>query len=442
MTSPTDTATQAIDPAAVRQEAIQAKVKLSKSIDVLARTMPFHAELMSSWTAKADPEVKTCGVFWEHGALQMRYAPSWFDSLSIPEICGVLVHECLHVLFGHVDFVPDEAVDRQALVIAAETTVNEFVKSFPLPGNPLRIEQFPQLAPLQSTMERYRLLERHPDERPVVNAADASGEWLPSDALGAAVDDHSGWESIRQGGMVAKLAISVAKERAIRTCGHLLDAATIKALGDAGIAVGNQAGQAVEKVRSYARAWLDWALILGHLPPPRQRPESTLSRPARRQPELVGIVPGRRHVSLPPILLVAVDVSSSMSAAILGWIKQEVRVLAALYRVALVEIDVKVHRSLLLFDGHDHDPTLVDDVAHGRGGTSFDAAFAPEVLAWAGGHEEVDAVVYFTDGFGPPPAARPAVPTIWVLADEHDRTRIPAPWGVVVGTDGRIIRAG
>lgn len=425
-----------------QEEAIPAKVKLAKAVEILARTMPFHAEVMSSWTARADPSVKTCGVFWEHGALQMRFAPRWFNSLTLAEACGVIVHECLHVLFGHVDIVPDESTDLQALLIATETTVNEFIQAFPLPGNPLLVEQFPQLAPLQSTMVRYRLLERHPDERGGGGSDDDAGDAAQSDTIGDAIDDHAGWESIRQGGAVAKLAIGVAKERATRKYGHLLDAATKNALGGSGAAIGKHAGQAVERVRSTAHAWLDWRMILGHLPPPRQRPESTLSRPARRRPELVGIVPGRRHVSLPPIVLVAVDVSSSMSATTLGWIKQEVRALAGLCRVALVEIDVRVQRSLRLFDAMEVNPDLVDDAVHGRGGTSFDAAFSPEVLAWAGGDEEVEAVLFFTDGFGPPPAKPASVPTIWVLADEHDRVRVPAPWGAVVGTDGSIVRPG
>lgn len=441
MTATMKTQAASMTDAAAHQQAVRAKAKLGRAISLLARTMPFHAELMSTWTAKADPGVTTCGVYWEHGALQMRYAPAWFDSITVEEACGVLVHECMHVMFGHADIVPDDTTDRQALLVATETTVNEFVRAFPLPGHPLLLEQFPQLEPLQSTMMRYGILARPPDQRggcSTDGSADAEQSASPAESF----DDHSGWESIRKGGSVAQLAVAVASERAFRKCGHLLDPAMKQALGGAGIAVGTRPGEAVEQVRSTAHAWLDWPTILQQLPPPRQRQESTLSRPARRRPELVGIVPGRRSVSLPPILLVAVDVSSSMSATILGWIKQEVRVLAGLCRVALVEIDVRVQRSIHLFEGMQHDPGLVDDAAHGRGGTSFDAAFSPDVLAWAGGEEEAEGVVFFTDGFGPAVANTPSIPTIWILADEHDRVRIPAPFGTVIGTDGTIIRTG
>ncbi len=442
------------DAAMDRRLAIRAHHKLARAIETLTRTMPFHAEVMSAWTAKADPTVGTCGVFWEHGAIQMRYSAAWLDSLSVPEACGVLVHECLHLLFGHPflkgcsgssanDGGADAtaSIDSRALLIATETTVNEFVKAFPLPGNPLLLEQFPQLAPLQSTLVRYELLRRSAPECLGGGADDQAGDQR-ADQPDESTDDHSGWQSIRDAGTVARLAITVAKEKAVRAWGHLLDPATQKAVGAATPAAGNQSGSGVERVRSTSHAWLDWPTILGHLPPPRQRSEATLSRPPRRRPELYGIVPGRRTIAKLPILLVAIDVSSSMSATILGWIKLEVRALASQYRIALVEIDVQVQRAILLFDEQDRHPELVDDDAHGRGGTCLDAAFTPEILAWAGGDEEVDAVVYFTDGFAPPTACAPAVPAIWVLADEHDRVRIPAPWGAVVGTDGTIVRPG
>jgi predicted metal-dependent peptidase len=436
VTCPTNAPERSFD-----QHLIRAKVKLGGAIDLLARTMPFHAETMSAWTAKPDTCIGTCGIFWEQGCIQMRYDPSWLDSLTVPAICGALVHQCLHLLFGHVYIDPQEETDGRAMFVATEVTVNEFVKTFPLPGEPLLLEHYPELAPLQSTRLRYDLLQRHPvDTSGSSGAGDSPNPTESPDTQPTSVDSHTGWESIRKGGTAARLAIAVAKDQALHKYGHLLDEATRKALG-AGPAAGTRSGESVEQVRSAAGAWLDWRTILSHLPPPRQYPEPTLSRPPRRQPEMAGIVPGRRHVPQPPILLVAIDVSSSMSCAILGWIKQEVRALAALYRVALVEVDMKVTRSLLLFDGSNHNPNLVDNVAHGRGGTSFDAAFAPEVLAWAAGHEEVDALLYFTDGFAPPPAKRATVPTIWILADEHGRTRIPARWGTVVNTQGKIIRA-
>ncbi len=441
-----------------RRLAIRAHHKLVRAIETLARTMPFHAEMMSAWTAKADPSVETCGVYWELGALQMRYSPAWLDTLSVPETCAVLVHECLHVLFGHPflkvhaagsgrengeDTENPPSIVHKALLVATETTVNEYCTTFPLPGNPLLLEQFPQLAPRQSTLVRYEILRRSMPEQPVNGAGSGIGDGGESRSA-ESTDDHSGWESIREAGTVARLAISVAKDKAARAWGHRLDPATRRAVGAAAPSAGTQSGSGVERVRSTSHAWLDWPTILGHLPPPRQRPEPTLSRPPRRRPELMGIIPGRHHVSQPPILLVAVDVSSSMSAAILGWIKLEVRALASRYRVALVEIDVQIQRAILLFDDQDRHPGLVDDDAHGRGGTCLDAAFTPEILSWAGGagDGEVDAVVYFTDGFAPPTECVPTVPAIWVLADEHDRVRIPAPWGAVVGTNGAIVRPG
>ena len=444
-----------------RRQSVQGTVRLRRAIAHLASSMPFYAELMSAWTARADDGIGTCGVGWECGALQLRYSPIWLSELSVPEICGVLVHECLHVVLGHVDIVPDNTTDLRALHIATETTVNEFVRGFPLPGKPMLLEHYPDLAPLQSTRERYEILAcpspagGSNDASAVSSLADRNaggGEaeggrgTAPADEPNGdcdTLDSHAGWESIRRAGSVARLAVAVAKERAARKHGHLLAPEVAQVMGRASIGVGNVAGSKRERLRSTDRAWLDWRRLLAHLPLSRQIPEETVSRPPRRQPDLVGIVPGRRHVSKPPILLVALDVSSSMSPTILGWIKHEVRSLASMYRVALVEVDVLVQHAQLLFEGLDRHPSLIDDEARGRGGTCFDAAFSPDVIAWAGGgEEEIDAVLYFTDGFGPPPTTVCPVPLLWILADEHDRVRVPATWGMVVGTDGEIVRGG
>jgi len=423
---------------------VRSWAKIRRAADVLVRLMPFHAELMAQWTIKADPAVETCGVWWEQASLQLRYAPSWVDKLTLAEVCGTLVHECLHVLFGHVHVVADERTDREALLIAMETTVNEFVRAFPLPGSPLLLEQFPQLAPLQSTLVRYRLLAQESNHRE--GGGESVGACEDHTAASAspqnAFDNHRGWGSIQRAGAVAKLAILAATQEAVRKHAAVLEPALKRALGDADSGVGTEAGNRSERVAIAKGPRLDWQSILGHLPPAKHVARPSYSRPPRRRPELVGIIPGRQSVSIPPILLVAIDVSSSMSVAILGWIKQEVRVLTGSCRVAVVEIDVGVQRKFLLFDDGGHHPELVDDEAHGRGGTCFDAAFAPGVLSWAGGHEEVHGVLYFTDGFGPPPAEVSPVPTVWILADEHGRVRTPADWGVVVGADGRIIRAG
>jgi predicted metal-dependent peptidase len=57
-----------------------------------------------------------------------------------------------------------------------------------------------------------------------------------------------------------------------------------------------------------------------------------------------------------------------------------------------------------------------------------DTDFAP-ALAEAERHRDLDGVVYFTDGRGPMPEARPRVPMLWVLT--HDEP-FEAPIGAVI----------
>jgi predicted metal-dependent peptidase len=64
----------------------------------------------------------------------------------------------------------------------------------------------------------------------------------------------------------------------------------------------------------------------------------------------------------------------------------------------------------------------------GRGGTSLLPPFE-----WAasriGEGEPIDALIYFTDGYGPAPTEEPHFEVMWVIPESG---RVPADWGVVL----------
>ena len=433
--------TRSQTPAAMQ---LRGAATIQRAVQLLLRTAPFYAEILSQWNARMDDACSTCGVCWDGSRIQFRWSPQFFSrpELSVPQAAAVMQHEVHHVLFGHVFWKTDASTDRRAQLIAAETVANEFIHpSFPLPGKPIHYHDFHGMAPLQSTLVRYRLLTSQP-RSPDLEEPEAS-------------DDHSGWESIAAAGTVAKIAIAAATERALSKAGNSADQTTsrlMKAVAAEGQAAtsrpaakpltvaGSKAGNHVERVRSTTTPWLNWPGLLSHLPPGPDTIQETWSSPPRRRPELAGFVPGRHRVTQPQTLLVAIDVSGSMSAEILGWIKHEVRALASLCRVAVCEIDESLQRAQRLFDDATLLPAELDDQAHGRGGTAFDAAFAPDLLAWAGNGENLQGILYFTDGFGPEPTRAPHIPVVWVLSDEFGRVKVPAAWGMVIAPDGTIQR--
>lgn len=123
----------------------------------LAGTYPFHSRVLERFCLRPDPAVGTFGVSVRGERLELVFAPDFVLSITADELGGVLLHEVMHVVLGHVTADQAEFPDRHARTIAEEVTVNEFIRE-PLPGEPIVLAMFPKLPPNESTAERYRRL--------------------------------------------------------------------------------------------------------------------------------------------------------------------------------------------------------------------------------------------------------------------------------------------
>jgi hypothetical protein len=315
--------------------------------------------------------------------------------------------------------------------------------ALPLPGDPIRLEQFtekhPQLHPFESTRDRYHKLydaeraRRDHDEREkfLKTVEEQLDRILKEQGLGGLCDSHAGWDSFKDGGAAAALAVAVATARALEQHGHTLPPGLRNLIQSvhAGSAPGLSPGGVLETLAGTARARLSWQKILRRLLAVDHVAEPTYLRPPRRFPELVGVLPGSRRVPTKPKLFAAIDTSGSMSAATLDEIAAELRVMAQSYDVAVVEFDAAIQRRYRLggqvVAGNDPLAEM-----QGRGGTSFFPVFAPETLAWAADASEISGIIVFTDGHGTAPESPPREPVFWVLMG--DGVRRPVPWGRVV----------
>lgn len=469
------------------------KLKLARALGILLRGHPFHGDVASGWRARPDEAVGTMGVYWAHGAVQLVWAPSFVNEISENELAGVLLHEVHHVVLRHPFVFPQQAqgepgpdYDARAALIAQEVSVNEFITALPLPGQPLRLEDFvgecPSLEPYESTRARYQklhdparakrdyearkkfreqleqlvaaALDPIPDQtgdgsaaaHAVGPAAAAHAVSLTCDSLadlvGRLADSHAGWESFRKAGLVARLAIAVAAREALAKHGDLLPHDLRALIRSANQRPGTTPGGFVESLPGLAKSRLSWQRILRRVLAVDYDREITFLRPPRRFPELVGVLPGVRRVPTKLKLMAAVDTSGSMSVATLDAIAAELRVLADVYDVALVEFDYFIQRRYRIEagDGRCDDPSIQNPLGgfRGRGGTNFYPVFARDTLDWAADGGELSAVIVFSDGHGPAPEKAPVVRTIWILMDEDARhgrgggVRRPAPWGEVI----------
>ncbi len=166
-------------------------------------------------------------------------------------------------------------------------------------------------------------------------------------------------------------------------------------------------------------AEVSWQAELRRLGRAATSRKATLTYPNRRQPELVGIVPGRRCRRDRPTILVAIDTSGSMMRPQLEQVGAELQAILRMgARVAVVQCDMKIQTHGRMTSGDRLTRAL------GRGGTDLRPPFVKEIFA----HYRPEAIVYFTDGFGLAPKSPPAgLAVLWVLTGRQ--TRNPAGWG-------------
>jgi predicted metal-dependent peptidase len=379
------------DQAKVRR----AEGRMTMAIERIASRYPFHAALLGKFKVEARPAIGTMAVMPMEDAVRMIYAPDFVLGLTMAELGGVLLHEVHHVLFGHFAMKHEDYPDNLALTVAQEVTCNEFIKE-PLPGGVL-LKDFPQLPPNESTEERYRRLFDPNRKTMFVVTIDDHGVWqggdLHTDAL---------WEAVE----------GAAQEAGINQLPQPLRDAIGKLAGD-------NSGSAMESLMPSKNGTVDWTVQLRRYTGQVLEVRPVYTRPPRRFPEMVGILPGQARQACRPKVMAVIDTSGSITPELLTQINSELTRLAKRHTVIVCECDCVIHRTY---------PYKPLTAVCGRGGTDLRPPLEREFLR----RHKPDVIVYFTDGYGQASGRPPAAPVIWCLLPGG---RVPAPWGRVVHTN-------
>jgi len=321
---------------------------------------PFYARLVTSWK-KVPWEKDTMGVALVNECIHLCYNAEFVCNLGIDSLTAVLEHEMFHVLFGHIFLAAERFENPSALLIACEVTANEYVfNQKHLPGKPQLLDDW-GLEPGETTLDRYRRLCM--DSRVIHHTPPP-------------FDDHGGWNNKSDGSHHNRQ----------------------------------------EQIRQRRQSPLPWASIFS--PYLRLDRNPDFSKPSRRLPDLIGIVPGCRLFSKAPKVLAAIDTSGSMEMDVLDGIRNEIDAIAHIAsRVILVECDSEITCI--------HDRYRPGQLSHinGRGDTDLRPPF--DLLP----RYKPDLLVYFTDGDGPMPDGPFSTPVIWCLTRDSEA---PVPWGKVV----------
>jgi predicted metal-dependent peptidase len=379
--------------------------------EFLAR-YPYYAAILARLHPVEDPSVETMAVSFApaSGLGEGRF----YLHVNVDEIVkepqfvrGILLHEVHHIVLGHLTHPKFfGAAYPNLMELAEEVSANEHIEE-PLP-DPITVRTFESvgLKPGQSTLERYEKLV----------AARVAGKTV---SKGDNVDSHPWQQTGKPGerdegpppGGVEWTRRLV--DRAIEEAGALDHARPPKLAG-------RQPGRILEDlvgVTGAPESYVDWKAALQRFVAHARAPVHTWSRPSRRFPDRIGVVPGRiwrlRPV-LRPTVLVAIDTSMSMTDRELSEIAKQLVPLSDEARLIIAECDVEITQV------HGFEGSLPR--VKGRGGTDLRPVFERAFLA----AHQPDGIVYFTDGQGPFPDAPPARPVLWILTKPAD---FACPWG-------------
>ena len=136
-----------------------ARGQVQVGIQRLAEKYPFHAAVIERLDVQCRADVGTMGVTVAGDKVRMLYDPLFVLETSMDELVGVLLHEVHHVVFGHILVDLSGFPDQWTRTVAEEVSANEFIEE-PLPGEPIRLQLFPGLPPMESTDERYDRLKQ------------------------------------------------------------------------------------------------------------------------------------------------------------------------------------------------------------------------------------------------------------------------------------------
>lgn len=396
---------------------MRALKRLERARTALIMSQPFFGCLALRLTPVERADLETMAT---DGA-SLFYSPAFVESLSEPELIGVLVHEILHCAYLH--FARRGHRDLKQWNVSTDYAINRDVlaSGFRLPADALHDPAFDGLGAEEIHARLFPPKEKDPARDP---------------AQAGAGDDPGGSNGQAGGGQASMSDPG--------RCGGILDAApahdpaaTQAAAADWETAVrqavavakarnaGNVPGELARIVAELDKPRVDWRETLRRFIDESSRREYSWNRPNRRYAGSGFILPGTVADGMSR-LVVIVDTSGSIDDSALASFAAELESAfqeGAAERLSVVYADTRVHR-VDEFEAGD----VVRIKAKGGGGTDFADAFR-----WiAREAPDASAVLFFTDlktrSFGDDPGA-PVLWAVWGDSRQFDTLAGRVPFG-------------
>lgn len=201
---------------------------LTIAIRRLAKSQPFHAQLLAQVPFIAAPEVGTLGVTVRDAQLQLHYAPQFVCRCGFDELAEMLEHLVDHVPLRHHLASPADLADAQGQIGAEKVTANESITA-PLPDASNLLGQIRQLPPSEnpappyahlvretgrSVSKKLRSVPKNDGSVPKMAASGRNKQRSNARTHAELLDNHVLWQEAQQHPQLSRLVIANALRRA------------------------------------------------------------------------------------------------------------------------------------------------------------------------------------------------------------------------------------
>lgn len=366
---------------------------IEKTIHKLLETNPFYAHFFLNCEIKYDvPKLATAAVRVTDRNVQMMFNTEFISKLTVNELCAVIEHETLHILFEHISaHKRDKTLVHKVANIAMDCSINQYIKN--LPENCVTLKGLSELIeePLEAEQAWEYYYSKIMQSKKMQDAIEKA----------KTMDDHGEWED---------------GDTIIDGAGKVIARATAEA---ALKAAKGQAPLMVQKALNGLRetSKTPWQQILANFV--SKATSNTSKNTRKKRNRRFGIEQPGKVKKRELTLGVCVDSSGSISDEAYTMFMAEISKIAQYCtKVYIIDADSEVHNVAELKKGDK--PKLI---RYGSGGTAYTPAIKKCLDL------KVDAVVYFGDGDCADSPLNPQMPFLWALVGGQEP---PATFGSVV----------
>ena len=383
---------------------------------------------------------------------QTRYGAQYVDTLNIQQTVGLIVHEVLHPLLGHLTRLANQfATDPHLTNIGADYEINNFVTiynedaAFPIVLPPDAYVDVEKYGTLAAEVIIRKLYEDNPLPPPPPPPPPTDPEGDQDGPEGDKEGDKEGGRDGREGNKEGKGSGNGQPQRQPYSSGEFEPAKTpakAKEISDKWKEIlsstiqtaklrGKGGGKFIQKLEELLEPPLDLEALLDKYTTEFCLSDESIRADKRYLAYHDICITGMEDEQHGTLVFVK-DTSGSINDDILKSVVSIVQGASTKLRprrLIVIDVDAEVQH-VEEFGPNDDIPAE----AKGRGGTDFRPAF--DFIE--NNLEEARVIIYFTDGYGDFPEEEPSIPTLWVTYGLEDDG---FPFGQVVNMNELIDQA-